>query len=205
MIARVQYGVALTPNDRQCAGLCNQRICNVSRNRAVDQSCRMCNIDMKLPEMKKREKYSLAIQSIHVISKKKITGKKIICLELEFCGLKYLFSFFHNVPVTLNKINNSVRCGHTFWRRASCDTHALNIPWMTLNAFGPNSLKYSLKCSQEAFIICVLDVFVLYFFSFYFIKQFTLEYCVAKKKTKKIVDDLLFLYLSLEMQKLAFG
>lgn len=42
---------------------------------------------------------------------------------------------------------------HTFWRRASCDTHALNIPWMILNASGPNSLKYSLKCSHEAFII----------------------------------------------------
>lgn len=115
---------------------------------------------------------------------------------MEFCGLKYLFSFFHNVPVTLNKINNSVRCGHTFWRRASCDTHALNIPWMTLNAFGPNSLKYSLKCSQEAFIICVLDVFVLYFFSFYFIKQFTLEYCVAKKKQKNCWRFVVFVFIS---------
>lgn len=53
MIVQVRCDAVLTPNDRQCVGLCIQKICNVNRNRVVVQNCRMCSIDMKWPEIDK--------------------------------------------------------------------------------------------------------------------------------------------------------
>lgn len=133
------------------------------------QSCRMCSIDMIWPTDERT--YANARKTDSRSITRKISKFQLLSAangllfqlkrELSVCGPhKFSLGIFQTYSLTptincLHRLITNRECSHklTFCRRASCDTHALNIPWMILKAVGPKSLKYSLKCSHEAFII----------------------------------------------------
>lgn len=163
-LIQVQYYVVLFPNVPLCVALCIQSIYNAGRNIVAVQRCRMCNINMIMPKMKLNV-FFLHLHNLNSFLKKKMQHYKINVEiipiwdeRVERYDPKILtFHISHTLSVHRKQSQaystDYVIEKRTFCRRASCDTHVLNIPWMTLKAFGPNSLKYSLKCSHEAFII----------------------------------------------------
>lgn len=172
-LIQVQYYVVLFPNVPSCVDLCIQSIYNVGRNIVEVQNCRMHNINMIMPEMKsnlfflhwhkttwiveKKQRYTINVEIIPIWDKSWEIWPRIVTFHISHTLL-----LPSKKISTYSEINDQER---TFCRRASCDTHVLNIPWMTLKAFGPNSLKYSLKCSHEAFIILCIWFASLFFSS----------------------------------------
>lgn len=166
-----RYCVVWILNDRLCVDLCIRKIYNADMNRAAAQSRRMCSKGTKSPE-NKNDFYCwsfckcLKKGNFYALLKWFVVCMRWECMVSTANSLSIFFFFQDTLHSYAKSISNQAIqtetqmenqtinfSALTFWRRASCDTHVLNIPWIILNAFGPNSLKYSLKCSHEAFII----------------------------------------------------